>query len=101
MISKIKDTSAQLIHKYQKTELVKSDADKQINATPTVVTEKVDLSAKAKDIRQIKQILDQTPDVREEKVLELKNQIDTGSYKVNSDKIAEKMVGESLIDLFA
>jgi negative regulator of flagellin synthesis FlgM len=101
MVSKIKDTSAQLIQQYQKSELVKNEAEKQIGATLTVVTEKVDLSTKAKEIRQIKQILDQTPDVREEKVLELKNKIDTGRYNVNSDKIAEKIAGESLIDLFA
>ena len=65
------------------------------------MTEKVDLSTKAKDIQQIKQIVDQTPDVREKTVQELKSQINTGSYKVNSAKVAEKMMGESLIDLFA
>jgi len=101
MISKVKDASAQLIQQYQKGELVKSDADKQIGGPSTVVTEKVDLSTKAKDIQQIKQIVDQTPDVREKTVQELKSQIDTGSYKVNSAKVAEKMMGESLIDLFA
>jgi len=101
MISKVKDASAQLIQQYQKGELVKSDADKQIGGPSTVVTEKVDLSTKAKDIQQIKQIVDQTPDVREKTVQELKSQINTGSYKVNSAKVAEKMMGESLIDLFA
>jgi flagellar biosynthesis anti-sigma factor FlgM len=101
MISKVKDASVQLIQQYQKGELVKGEADKQIGAPSTVVTEKVDLSTKAKDIQQIKQIVDQTPDVREKKVQELKSQIDTGNYKVNSAKVAEKAVGESLIDLFA
>ena len=102
MITNVKDASAQLIQQYQKGELVKSESDaKQAGAASTVVTEKVDLSTKAKDIQVIKQIVDQTPDIREEKVQELKSQIDTGSYKVNSAKVAEKMVGESLIDLFA
>jgi len=101
MISKVKDASAQMIQQYQKGELVKSETDKQISAPSNVVTEKVDLSAKAKDIQQIKQLVDQTPDVREKKVQELKSQIDNGSYKVNSANVAEKMMGESLIDLFA
>lgn len=100
MISKIKDTATPLIQQYQKNELTKNDADKQIGA-PSALTEKVNLSARAKDIQQIRQILDQTADIREDKVLELKRQIDSGNYKINAEKIAEKMVGESLIDLFA
>jgi flagellar biosynthesis anti-sigma factor FlgM len=43
----------------------------------------------------------ETPDIREEKVQELKRQIDTGKYSVNADKLAEKIVGESLIDILA
>lgn len=100
MISKIKDASTSLIQKYQKNELTKNETDKQVGAQ-SAVTEKISLSIKAKDIQQIKQLLDQTPDIREEKVLELKNRIDSGNYKINPEKIAEKMVGESLIDLFA
>ena len=98
MISKIKDSSAQSIQQYQKGELIKNEAEKPIG-TAAAVTERVDLSTKAKDIQQIKQILDQTPDVRKDKVQELKRQIDNGSYTVHADKIAEKMVGESLIDI--
>jgi negative regulator of flagellin synthesis FlgM len=100
MISKIKDTSAQSIQQYQKTELTKNEADKQVGVTAMAI-ERVNLSSKAKHIQQIKQIVDQTPEIREEKVMDLKNQIESGSYTVNSEKIAEKMVGESLIDLFA
>jgi negative regulator of flagellin synthesis FlgM len=100
MISKIKNMSAQSIQQYQKAELTKNETDKQIGVT-AMATERVDLSNKAKHIQQIKQILDQTSEIREEKVMDLKNRIESGSYRVNSEKIAEKMVGESLIDLFA
>ena len=89
-----------MIQQYQKTELKNNETDKQIGVTP-MATERVNLSSKAKHIQQIKQILDQTPDIREEKIVDLKNQIEKGSYNINSEKIAEKMVGESLIDLFA
>ena len=100
MISKVNDTSAQLIQQYQKNEFTKNEADKQVGAQ-SAVTEKISLSIEAKDIQRIKQILDQAPDIREEKVLELKNMIDRGTYRVNPAKIAEKIVGESLINLFA
>jgi hypothetical protein len=61
MISKIKDTSSQMIQQYQKIDSVKNDGDKPIGAGATITTETVDLSAKAKDIQRIKQVLDQTP----------------------------------------
>jgi len=100
MISKIKDSATPLIQQYQKNELMKNEADKPTGAA-SAVTEKVNLSTRAKEIQQIRQILDQTPDVREDKVLELKRLIDSGNYRINPEEIAEKMAGESLIDLFA
>ena len=100
MISKIKEPSAQSIQQYLKGDLVKNEPEKPA-AAPTAVTERVDLSATAKDIRQIRQILDRIPEVREDRVQELKRQIDNGTYAVRPDKIAEKLVGESLIDIIA
>ena len=99
MISKIKDASAQMIQQYQKNDAIKSEGDKPIGTGAMVTTEKVDLSAKAKDIQRIKKALENVPDVREKKVQELKNQIDSGNYTVNLDKIADKRVGEALIDI--
>jgi negative regulator of flagellin synthesis FlgM len=100
MISKIKDAATPVIQQYQKNELTKNEADKQLG-TSSAVTEKVNLSSRAKDIQQIRQIVDQTPDIREDKVIELKHQIESDNYRINAENIAEKMVGESLIDLFA
>jgi negative regulator of flagellin synthesis FlgM len=59
----------------------------------------VDLSAKAKDIQKIKQIVEQTPDVRADKVQALKHQIETGNYQVDAAKVAENLVKQSLIDI--
>jgi negative regulator of flagellin synthesis FlgM len=98
MISKIKDATIQLIQQYQKSDIMKKEAETQ-QGISSPLTERVDLSTKAKDIQQIKQIIDQTPDVRAEKVQEIKHQIETGSYNVNAEKVAEKMVSESLIDI--
>lgn len=99
MISKIKDAATPVIQQYQKSELAKHEADKQLAAS-SALTEKVQLSSRAKDIQQIKQIVDQASDLREDKIRELKSRIDNGSYLVNAEKVAEKIVGESLIDLF-
>ena len=68
----------------------------------TVVTEeKVTLSGRAKEVQQARQIIAGLPDVRKDKVADLKARIDDGSYQVDGEKIAEKMIGESLLDILA
>ncbi len=54
--------------------------------------ETVVLSERAKDIQKAKEIALNTPDVRTEKVAELKDQIEKGKYRVDSKDIAEKML---------
>jgi negative regulator of flagellin synthesis FlgM len=63
--------------------------------------EKVSLSSIAKDIVHAEKAIEQLPDVRAQKVQELKAQIETGKYNVNGEKIAEKMMSESLLDILA
>jgi flagellar biosynthesis anti-sigma factor FlgM len=99
-ISDVKDTNAQMIQQYQRNNDMHQNSDKQVGAA-LVPEEKVDLSTKARDVQQIKNALVKLPDVREEKVQELKKEIEAGTYNVSGDKIAEKMVGESLLDIFA
>ena len=101
MVSTIKDTTAQGIQQYQKIDPVINEGAKPVSGGATVATERVDLSTEAKDFQRIKQILDETPDVREEKVRELKDRIESGNYAVDSGKVAAKMLGESLIDTIA
>jgi negative regulator of flagellin synthesis FlgM len=60
--------------------------------------EKVQLSPKAKEMQRVKEVVEATPDVREEKVAALKEAIDKGTYEVDSNTTAEKMIRESLID---
>lgn len=101
MITTIKDTTAQGLQQYQKSDPIRTEGDKHVGGAKAAATEKVDLSAKAKEYQRIRQVLDQVPDVRQEKVQELKERIESGNYAVDSGKVAAKMVGESLIDLIA
>jgi flagellar biosynthesis anti-sigma factor FlgM len=50
-----------------------------------------------KEIDMIKKILKETPDVREGKIAELRDAIKNGTYVVNSKKIAEKLIIETLL----
>jgi|WetSurMetagenome_2_1015567.scaffolds.fasta_scaffold10155_7 flagellar biosynthesis anti-sigma factor FlgM len=101
MVTKIKDTTTQVIQQYQKSDPVRKEPNKTAGSGATVATERVDLSSKAKDFQRIQQILEKIPDVRPGKIQELKEQIESGNYKVDSEKVAAKMVGESLIDTIA
>lgn len=100
-ISDIKDVSSQMVQQYQKNDNYVANTEKQASNATAKTEEKVDLSTQAKDIQLAKNALSQLPDVREQKVQEIKSQVDSGKYNVSGEKIAGKMVGESIVDLFA
>jgi negative regulator of flagellin synthesis FlgM len=100
-ISDLKDANAQVIQQYQRSDNPAVNSDKPAISAALKPEEKVDLSTKAKDIQQAQNALNNLPDVREEKVQEIKVQVEKGTYKVNAEKIADKMVKESIVDIFA
>jgi len=55
-----------------------------------------EISAKAKDAARAHKIAASTPDVREDKVAELKKRIADGNYRVDADKVADRMVDEHM-----
>jgi flagellar biosynthesis anti-sigma factor FlgM len=59
--------------------------------------DKVILSPQAREIQVLKNYMKKIPDVRAKKVADLKKQIDTGIYLIDSQAIALKMMQESLI----
>ncbi|MEI6258954.1 MAG: flagellar biosynthesis anti-sigma factor FlgM [Deltaproteobacteria bacterium] len=60
--------------------------------------DRVLLSPMAKEIQMAKNWLQTIPDVRVEKVAEIKNQIALGAYQISSERIAHRMMGESLMN---
>lgn len=59
-------------------------------------TNTVVISDAAKRIQEARAQLDEIPDVREDKVTELRNQIQNGTYQINAEKTAEKLLKEHL-----
>lgn len=57
-------------------------------------TKAPELSDKGKDLAKAYAVASATPDVREDRIAELKKRIASGDYKIDSDKVAEKMIGE-------
>ncbi|MBW2143936.1 MAG: flagellar biosynthesis anti-sigma factor FlgM [Deltaproteobacteria bacterium] len=60
--------------------------------------DKVDISRTATEVKKARVQLDNVPDIREEKVAEIKNEINNGTYRIDGKKIAFNMIRESLID---
>ena len=57
---------------------------------------KSDISAKSKEYGKAHAVASETPDVRENKIEEIKRRIAEGKYKVDPDKVAEKLVNEHM-----
>ena len=63
-----------------------------------VKADTVVLSDAAKRVQEARRQLDNIPDVREEKVSQLRSQIQNGTYEINAEKIAGKMIKEGLFN---
>jgi negative regulator of flagellin synthesis FlgM len=61
--------------------------------------ENIELSARSKEFAKIKNIVEKAPEIREEKVNEIRKKIEEGNYQVDSLEVARKMLREHLIDL--
>ena len=84
------------INDKQKAENTSDKAETNVAKTDTV-----NISDAAKEIQEVRKELDNIPEVRAEKVEQLKNQIENGTYEIKSEEIAEKMLKDSLLnDLF-
>ncbi|MEO5971228.1 MAG: flagellar biosynthesis anti-sigma factor FlgM [Bdellovibrionia bacterium] len=57
---------------------------------------KADISSKSKDFANAKAVANNAPDVRADKIAELKRRIADKSYKVDSAAVADKLVDDHL-----
>ena len=55
-----------------------------------------EISAKGKDFAKAKAVASAAPDVREEKIAELKKRIAAGKYHVDADAVADRMMDEHI-----
>lgn len=77
---------AKIVSQYQKMQQNDNTENKKVQ------NDKMQISDRAKDIIQSKKELQKRPEVRTEKVAALKERIENGSYKVDSEKIAAKIL---------
>ena len=60
----------------------------------------VNLSSALKETQLIKEIISSEPDIREDKVSELKQKIESGNYKIDNNAVADKLVDSFIDEIF-
>ena len=63
-----------------------------VSAGSAVAGDRVELSASSLDVQKMKDIIQETPEVRMDKVQALKAQIEQGEYQVDPYRVADKML---------
>lgn len=81
-------------------ELIQKDLKRVKNApkkTDNYASEdSVEISSKAIDFKTLQAKAMEAPDVRMEKINEIKTRVDSGTYEISHEKIAERMIEENL-----
>lgn len=68
------------------------------DSSPARGRDRVSLSPQARELLEAQKALAAIPDVRTDKVEEIKARIADGTYRIDSDQIAAKMIREALPD---
>ena len=68
--------------------------------TSAVESDAVSISEKGKDVSEMTRTLKELPDVRADKIADLKERIANGTYNVSCKDIAAKIVNTALEDVF-
>ena len=76
----------------------KAEAASEQPETQQTKADTVALSNAAKNLQEAQKQLEAIPDVREDKVAQLKEQIENGTYEIDEEKIADKMLKDALLN---
>ncbi len=87
------DAYVKHVNEEKKADSSENSAQKSATKTDTVV-----ISDEAKQIQETLNQLHAIPDEDKEKVEQLKKEIENGTYEINAEKIAGKMISEGLIN---
>ncbi|MFQ5480459.1 MAG: flagellar biosynthesis anti-sigma factor FlgM [Thermodesulfobacteriota bacterium] len=77
------------------------DNAKELKARPRKaraagLADRVNVSAKARKLANLRKLVEASPEVREEKIERIKNDIDSGKYNMKSAKVAEGIIRKAI-----
>jgi negative regulator of flagellin synthesis FlgM len=61
-------------------------------------SDRLDLSVRSREMSHLQDLAQSTPDVRESRIEQIRGEIDSGTYYVKAEKIAQKIIGGNLLD---
>ena len=70
----------------------------EASGSTTTAASSVEMSDEAQEIRRVTKLVKKLPDVREDRVAELKAKIESGTYKVSGEEIADLIVRRAFAD---
>jgi negative regulator of flagellin synthesis FlgM len=70
-------------------------ADKE---TVKPMSDRIELSVRSRELMHLDELIRSVPDVREAKVEQVRQAIESGTYNVRAEQVAEKILGGHLID---
>ena len=83
-----------LYNKVQDLNKKQEAVDKDGAEKTSINKDKITLSEQAKGINELKALIEKLPDIRNDKVEQIKKAIDAGDYNIDSLKVAEKILEE-------
>ena len=78
----------------------KAEVKKQTAGLAGSSPDRISISDNAKDVSMITKAVKSSPEIREDKVSALKKQIDSGTYDVTGEMVAEKIVSNAINGTF-
>ena len=81
------------VQEKDKVDATQEQPEKQQTKADTVV-----LSDTAQKVQEAQKQIETIPDVREDKVAQLKEQVENGTYEMDEEKIAGKIIKDSLLN---
>jgi len=82
----------------EQTGAVESRGEKKVGAVQDAATDSINVSSQARLMQKASQVISQTPDVRQEKVDPLQQAVDQGVYGVDSQKVANSMIANLIME---
>jgi negative regulator of flagellin synthesis FlgM len=61
-------------------------------------SDRIELSVRGREIQQLDEMIRSTPDIRTARVEQVRQALESGTYNVKAEMIADKIIGGDLID---
>jgi negative regulator of flagellin synthesis FlgM len=61
-------------------------------------SDRIELSIRGREVQRLNDMIQSTPDIRADRVEQVRNALESGTYNVRAEMIADKILGGDVID---